>query len=383
MSVLVLRNRLNLRHQVGLFHVGQLNFQSLQPGITRTCLLSRSPPFQSQPPVVKTLQPPFEMLVSVDRIPRLQLHFAAHEALVVGWPQQFAIQPRRRNLQQIRVARNYVLYIEDRPDLPAQVRAILVSHAARLVGAGLGDFINHDAKHARLAPAAQFDFNHLQTAAGGHSLHNRAHLIDLKSHETNKLSGCWGVAKAPQTKKWACAHWCAPPKSGTTQQFPRTNIRRSEPKDKRGSAVFPFHSLADRTRFKKRDANQESSPNGPPLRSFPASQDSTSLAAIAASLNNDYVLPEPGMTGVYEPGKSTDCRRRRERAHRACRAGLSLGLSCRNCPGRGGGPRQGLQLGAFHRCNRSQDAAHGRPGTAGANRGGQQDCRGNRSNGSG
>jgi len=23
-----------------------------------------------------------------------------------------------------------------------------------------------------------------------------------------------------QTKKWACAHWCASPNAGTTQQFP-------------------------------------------------------------------------------------------------------------------------------------------------------------------
>jgi hypothetical protein len=27
------------------------------------------------------------------------------------------------------------------------------------------------------------------------------------------------VANYPATKKWACAHWCASPNAGTTQQF--------------------------------------------------------------------------------------------------------------------------------------------------------------------
>jgi hypothetical protein len=87
-------------------------------------------------------------------------------------------------------------------------------------------------------------------------------MIDLKSHETNKLSGCWEVPKAAQTKKWACAHWCAPAKSGTTQQFPRTNIRRSEPKDKRVEPVLSSHLSVAQKRFKKPDANEESRRTG-------------------------------------------------------------------------------------------------------------------------
>jgi len=37
---------------------------------------------------------------------------------------------------------------------------------------------------------------------------------------------------------WACAHWCASPIAGTTQQFPNTNIRRSGAKDKPGRGRF-------------------------------------------------------------------------------------------------------------------------------------------------
>src|SRR5579872_4076825 len=33
---------------------------------------------------------------------------------------------------------------------------------------------------------------------------------------------------------WACAHWCASPKLVITQQFPVTNIRRQDGKNKRG-----------------------------------------------------------------------------------------------------------------------------------------------------
>jgi hypothetical protein len=55
--------------------------------------------------------------------------------------------------------------------------------------------------------------------------------------EPMSYRACREATKTPETKMWACAHWCASPKSGTTQQFPITNIRRSMAKDKRTSGL--------------------------------------------------------------------------------------------------------------------------------------------------
>src|ERR1700721_2732036 len=97
---------------------------------------------------------PFEVLIPIYRSSRFQLHLATFEALVVGWTQQLSIQAWRGNLQQIRVAGNHILDIEDSANLSAYVRAILVGHANRFVVAARarsGKLVDHDAEHARLA----------------------------------------------------------------------------------------------------------------------------------------------------------------------------------------------------------------------------------------
>src|SRR6266536_1833283 len=139
---------------------------------------------------LKMFQASFKVAVAIHRHSRRQLDSATLKPLEVRSSKQFAIQPRRRHLQNIGTATDCVLNIQDRAHLTAQAGAIFMRHALRLV--------YEDAQHARLAPAAE---------------------------------------KHPPSKKWACAHWCVPPNPGTTQQFQSVIYARTWQKTNQPSPV--------------------------------------------------------------------------------------------------------------------------------------------------
>src|SRR5437667_11027024 len=99
-------------------------------------------------------QPPFKLTIAIHWHSRRQLDPAALKALKIRRSKQFAIEARRRNLQNVRPASDRILDIEDRADFAAQAGAILMRHALRLV--------YKDAQHARFATAAQFNFDYLE-----------------------------------------------------------------------------------------------------------------------------------------------------------------------------------------------------------------------------
>ncbi len=100
-------------------------------------------------------QPAFKMPITVYRLFRSQLDTAALKSLKITGLDQLAIQPWRRNLQHIRSAGYCILYIQYRAHLPAEVCAIFMRYAARL--------INENPQHARLASAAQLDLHNFHT----------------------------------------------------------------------------------------------------------------------------------------------------------------------------------------------------------------------------
>src|SRR4029077_17465003 len=85
------------------------------------------------------------------------------------------------------------------------VGAILVRDAAR--------FVDEDSQHACAARAAHIDLDHLHSTGDAHLGGNFTDPLDVKYHETSNLPTPGRVVKAAQTKMWACAHWCASPKS--------------------------------------------------------------------------------------------------------------------------------------------------------------------------
>ena len=180
-------------------------------------------------PSLKTFQPTFEMTVAIHRLPRRQLHPAAREAFVIRCSHQLAIQPWRRNFQDVRPPGTASSTSRIVPTSRLKLRAVFVRHPAGLV--------DEDPQHAGLAPAAQLNLDHFQPAGGRHALRNFPNSIDLKCHEIN-ITGTSTVRKAAETKKWAFAHWCVSPNAGTTQQFPTSIYARSGAKDKprRGSS---------------------------------------------------------------------------------------------------------------------------------------------------
>src|SRR5438067_10215364 len=118
------------------------------------------------------------MTIAVDWLPSHDLHFAASEALVIRCTIQLAIQTRRGNLQHIASSWHHVLDIEDGSEFAAELSAVLVRHAARL--------IEEDPEHPALAPSAQFDLDHFQPTGGRHALGNGPHAVFFKCHEFNE-----------------------------------------------------------------------------------------------------------------------------------------------------------------------------------------------------
>src|SRR6185437_3990750 len=111
------------------------------------------------------------MTVAIHRHAGRQLYPAALKPLEIRWPKQLAVEPWRRNLQNVRAASDRVLDIEDRADLAAHVGAIFVRNPGRLV--------DEDAQHAGLAAASQFDLDYLKALRSGNPLHDGLHFLEI------------------------------------------------------------------------------------------------------------------------------------------------------------------------------------------------------------
>src|ERR1700693_5790240 len=150
--------------------------------------------------------------VVVHRLPRHQFHAMSAEALKIRRLRQLAIQSRRRNLQHIRSARKRIFNVDDRPELPAELRAILVGHAIRATRKQRSGPVNKYSQRAVLTRPAHFHFDYFQPARACHPLGNLPDLIQIKSHVFSNLRRSRRASPFPMigpTKKWAFAHWCA------------------------------------------------------------------------------------------------------------------------------------------------------------------------------
>src|ERR1700694_2918603 len=153
------------------------------------------------------------MPVVVHRLPRHQFHAMSAEALKIRRLRQLPIQSRRRNLQHIRCTRKRILNVDDRPKLPAELRAILVRYAIRTVRRWQRSRpVDKHAQRAVLTRPTHFHFDYFQPARARHPLGNLPDLIQIKSHVFSNLRPKCRASPVPligPTKKWAFAHWCA------------------------------------------------------------------------------------------------------------------------------------------------------------------------------
>jgi hypothetical protein len=79
--------------------------------------------------------------------------------------------------------------------------------------------IQKHSQHARLAATEELDFDDFEPAGGRYPLRDFPHTFNVKRHVSNSLQAMAATTEGTQTKKWACAHWCASPNAGSTQQF--------------------------------------------------------------------------------------------------------------------------------------------------------------------
>src|ERR1700692_1744485 len=101
------------------------------------------------------------MPVVVHRLPGRQFHLVSSEALKIRRLRQLAIQSRRRNLQHIRSTGKRIFNVDERPDLPAELRASLVRHAVRTTGCWqLSRAVDKYAQRAMLTRAAYFHLDY-------------------------------------------------------------------------------------------------------------------------------------------------------------------------------------------------------------------------------
>src|SRR6267143_4034227 len=153
------------------------------------------------------------MPIVVYRLPRRQFHAMSAEALKIRRPRQLAIQSRRRNLQHIRSARKRIFNVDDRPELPAELRAILVRLAIGTIRRRqCSRPVDKYAHRAVLARPGHFHFDYFQPARARHALGKLPDLIQIKSHVFSNLRPSRRARQFPMirpTKKWAFAHWCA------------------------------------------------------------------------------------------------------------------------------------------------------------------------------
>src|ERR1700704_5191967 len=135
------------------------------------------------------------------------------EALKIRRLRQLSIQPRRRNLQHIRSTRKRIFNVDDRAELPAELRAILVRHAVGAIRRGQRSRpVDKYPQRAVLARPGHFHFDYFQPARARHTLGNLPDLIQIKRHVFSNLRPKCRASPFPligPTKKWAFAHWCA------------------------------------------------------------------------------------------------------------------------------------------------------------------------------
>src|SRR5205085_5881712 len=125
------------------------NSQSLMPGaaqvltdinlqirfrdqIQRNTHLPISPVFKKHVVPVNTHQSPSEIALSVNRLPRLHFRLTAREPLEIGAFVQTTLESGRRYLQSVG-SMDEIFHIENRPQMSADSRAILVGYTLRLV----------------------------------------------------------------------------------------------------------------------------------------------------------------------------------------------------------------------------------------------------------
>src|ERR1700683_4218039 len=184
---------LDFRYQIRLLHIGEFNPDLLPLLRPRRAhlhlaarLVARHAQIQRQPAVAKTFQPPFEVPIVAHRIPRRQLHPAAHKALKLSCFAQLPVQPRRRNFQRI-ACRYRILDIKDGAKLAAEVHAISMRHSCQRIATRRPGLVKKHAQHAGIAAPAKLQVDHFQPAGGRYPLRNLAYPIKLKCHASNNL----------------------------------------------------------------------------------------------------------------------------------------------------------------------------------------------------
>src|SRR5215470_15637659 len=166
---------------------------------------------QRQAAFAKTLQTSLKVPIAVYRFSRHQLDTAAREPFIITGPRQLTIKAWRRDLQHICPAGHSIFDIKDRSELTTEGGTVLVRNPGWLV--------NEDPKHAAFAAAPKFNLDHFQPTGDGYAIGNTAHSVFVERHESKRVRSFAPRCIWPQTKMWACAHWCASPNAGTTQQY--------------------------------------------------------------------------------------------------------------------------------------------------------------------
>jgi hypothetical protein len=141
----------------------------------RTKFLSNLTQIQRQFPGFKSLQPALKMAIAIDWLPGRKLYAAALKPLKICRPGQLSVQPWRRNLQHVRPSGYRILYIKNRTDFAAELRAIFMRDPVRLV--------DKNPQHARLAGPTQLNFNYLNAQRCRYAVSDRAYVIKVNCHK--------------------------------------------------------------------------------------------------------------------------------------------------------------------------------------------------------
>ena len=113
--------------------------------------------------------------------------------------------------------RHHILNIEDRAKLPAEVRAVFVRHPRQRVGTSRT--LSRKTRSMRALPPPRISTSTTSSpleAATRSAISRTRSTSSAMNPVTYKL---WQSRPKAKNRKWACAHWCASPNAGTTQQF--------------------------------------------------------------------------------------------------------------------------------------------------------------------
>src|SRR5437588_2013769 len=126
----------------------------------------RSPVVEQNPLALDRQDAPVEVALTIDGPARLQPRQPPGEALVVPAAVESAFQPRRGDFQRVS-AGDEVFNVEDCTDVLAQLRAVFVGDAARLV--------NEDAHYRRARPPGHLHVDEFEAALACGALGDPAH----------------------------------------------------------------------------------------------------------------------------------------------------------------------------------------------------------------